>query len=128
MLAKQIKPILIVTGVITLLPLLQFLAPQLYLTMNKVTVTEPAGLFFLRHWGVAIFCFGVLLIQAARDPAIRKSVMLAALVSKSAIVYLLLREWGNPAFEGMRAMLAFDALCVLLYAAYLATNWGQEKA
>src|SRR5262245_56635115 len=64
MIAAHIEPILIVTGAITAIALIQFIAPVQFLRMIfGETLTDVIGLALARHWGLLIFCVGVLLIR-----------------------------------------------------------------
>jgi hypothetical protein len=132
MVQKYFTQILYVTGVITMLPLLQFFAPAEVLRVAALQVTEDAGLFHAQHWGLLAFCFGALLVYAARHPAVRKPIVLAAGLEKLGLCALAAAGWNNPALHGLRGPLAVDGLCVLLYAAWLLTaprdNSASNKA
>ena len=59
MITGNIATILLVTGLVTLLPLLQFLFPAAFLKLhNKIEIRDEAGLFFARHWGMMAFAVG----------------------------------------------------------------------
>jgi hypothetical protein len=50
MVTSNISTILFVTGLVTMLPLLQFLFPAAFLKLlNKIEIKDEAGLFFARH-------------------------------------------------------------------------------
>ncbi len=119
---KQIRIILLVTGAITMASLLQFVALNWMLDFQDLTVTEDTGRFFAQHWGLVVFCIGALLVYAAYRPAAREAIVLAGLLQKLGLVILLAMDWSNPALEGLHAVAVFDAVCVVLYAAYLITN------
>lgn len=119
MLERHIGKILVVTGAVTLTPLLQFFLPTLNLSLSGLVVADEAGLLFARHWGLMAACFGVLLIFAAAYPAVRKPVIAAALVEKLGLVSLIVMAWNNPALAGLHLAALFDGACVLLYGAYL---------
>ena len=66
MISRCIKPILIVTGLITAGIIAAFLAPGFVL--DQWFVDPPAdavSLAVTRHWGLLVFCFGELVIWAA---------------------------------------------------------------
>ncbi len=120
MIDAHLEGILWVTGAITMLPLLQFLAPRLGLKLlYKVEVNDPVGLLFARHWGLLAFVLGALLFYAAGHPEIRRPVLFAAMVEKAGLVGLLAAQRKAPSAGGLRLTLAFDALCSLLYAGWL---------
>lgn len=119
MVVKHIKVILIVTGLITMLPVLQFLAPESMLRLQGLSVSDDAGMLFTRHWGLVVFCVGALLVYAAKDPLARRPIIAAGLLQKLGLVTLLVMDWSNPTLQGLQAVAVFDAICVALYAAYL---------
>ena len=81
MITNNISTILLVTGLVTMLPLLQFLAPAAFLKLlNKIEIKDEAGLFFARHWGMMAFVVGGLLIYAAAHPEARLPIVCAALI------------------------------------------------
>jgi hypothetical protein len=122
---KHIKLVLIVTGLITMLPVLQFFAPDFMLQQQSLTVTDDAGRLFARHWGLVVFCIGALLVYAGTHPLARRPIVAAGLLQKSGLVFLLLMNWNNPALQGLHIVAVFDALCVVLYAVYL---FGSKKS
>lgn len=119
MLEKYIKPILIVSGVVTMLPILQFFAPGFILQTSHLEITEPAGVFYAQHWGIMAFSVGFLLVYSARELKFHRSIMLAAGIEKLGLVGLALRDWNHPALAGLHAAVLFDSVCVLVYALYL---------
>ncbi len=119
MIDKHIKLILIVTGLITMLPVVQFFAPEFMLEQQSLTVSDDAGRLFAQHWGLVVFCIGALLVYAANHPGARRSIVSAGLIQKLGLVVLLLINWNNPALQGLHLVAVFDALCVILYAIYL---------
>jgi len=116
------KAILLVTGLITMLPGLQFLAPELMLQQQGLSVTDGAGVFFARHWGLVVFCIGALLVYSAGRPEARRPIVTAGMVQKLGLVILVTMNWSNPALQGLQPAAVFDAVCVVLYALYLFTS------
>lgn len=116
----HISTILIVTGAITALPILQFFFPvQVLKLLNKFDIKDDAGLFFARHWGLLAFCIGVLLMYAAWHPELRTPIMLLAALEKAGIVGLVALHWQRPYAKGLIGAAVFDSICVVLYGAYL---------
>src|SRR5262249_36134606 len=69
MIAMHIELILIVTGVATATMLIQFFAPLPVLRLiYGEAPTDGVTVALARHWGLLIFCVGVLLIYAAFSP------------------------------------------------------------
>jgi len=123
MLAQHFAAILWVTGAITATPVVQFFAPRLVLArMYRIELTDEAGLFLARHWGLLAASIGGLLVFAAAHPALRPAVVTAALVEKAGIVVAFALVRRRPFARGLRLVAAFDAVCVVLYATWLATS------
>ena len=118
--AAHIEPILIVTGAVTAIALIQFVAPLriLRMTFGERSVDE-ISLALARHWGLLIFCVGVLLIYSAFHPAVRDPAMVFAATEKVAlgagVLGTSLRRHTIAA-----AIAAGDSLIGLVYIAYLA--------
>ncbi|MCK6546366.1 hypothetical protein L6R52_11000 [Myxococcota bacterium] len=118
---EHISTILLVTGLVTAAPILQFFAPTLALKLlyQLEPHAEPAGAFFSRHWGMIVGCFGALLVYSASHPEVRAPLMVAAVVEKIALVGMIVAGWRAPHTKGMRLVVAFDSTCVVLYSLYL---------
>lgn len=122
MLVEHFAAVLWVTGAITATPVLQFLAPrQVLARMYRIELTDEAGLFLARHWGLLAASIGGLLMFAAAHPELRPAVVTAALVEKAGIVVAFAQVRRRPFARGLRMVAAFDAACVLVYAAWLVT-------
>lgn len=120
MISSHIETVLVVTGTITALPLLQFFFPAPVLRLlNKFRIDDEASLFFARHWGMLAFCIGGLLVYAAWHPEVRAPIMLTATLEKAATVGLVAMHWKRPYAKGLYGTALFDLICVLLYGAYL---------
>lgn len=119
MLERYFDKILYVTGAVTVTPLLQYFLPTLNLGLSGLSVGDETGMLFARHWGLMAACFGALLIFAAARPAVRRPIVLAAMVEKLGLVALIVMAWNTPALAGLHVAALFDGACVLLYAAWL---------
>ena len=63
MIGARVELVLIVTGAITAIALLQFIAPAPVLrTIYGESPTDEVGLAVARHWGLLTFLIGALLI------------------------------------------------------------------
>jgi hypothetical protein len=121
MITQNISLILYVTGAITTSMLLMFAAPVfLQEKILKVRVEGEVGMLYARHWGMEIFLTGALLIYAGYDPAVRVPVVLAVTLGKASFVGLVLANIRKDYAKRFITTILFDALCVLLYALYLA--------
>jgi hypothetical protein len=120
LIADHITGILLVTGIVTASPILQFFFPvQVLKRLNKLEIHDEAGLFYARHWGLLACSIGLLLIYAATHPDIRTPIMLSALLEKMGIVMFGVIHRNRPYMQGMRIAVIFDAICSLLYAIFL---------
>ena len=120
MIAAHIEPILIITGAATAIALIQFVAPSQVLHMIcGEAPTDAISLGVARHWGLLIFCVGVLLIYAAIHPPVRDPAMVFAATEKIAlgtgVLGTSLRKHAVAA-----AIAAGDSLIALVYILYLA--------
>jgi uncharacterized protein YjeT (DUF2065 family) len=121
MISSHISTILLVTGLVTMLPLLQFLFPAAFLKLlNKIEIRDEAGLFFARHWGMMAFVVGGLLVYASGPPEARLPIISAALIGKAALVLLIALNWNKPFGKGFAVTLLFDGACCVIYGLYLA--------
>ncbi|MDP3651493.1 MAG: hypothetical protein Q8R67_07410 [Rhodoferax sp.] len=114
--SKYFTHVLYATGFITMLPLAQFFAPTAVLAVSGLQVGDAVGLLHAQHWGLLAFCFGALLVYAARHPDIRHPIVLAAGLEKLGLCVLVAMGWTTPALQGMHPVLVIDGLCVILYA------------
>lgn len=120
MLVEHFAVVLWVTGAITATPIVQFAAPKLVLArMYRIELTDEAGLFIARHWGLLAASIGGLLMFAAAHPELRPAVVTAALVEKLGMVVAFAFVRRQPFARGLRMVAAFDGTCVVLYAAWL---------
>lgn len=118
MIVRFIKPILLFTGTLTLLPLLKFLFPDGGFPPGPEILGEGARLV-ARHQALEVATFGGLLVYAAFNTAARVPIMVGAIIGKGGMAYLLLQQLGNPAFAMTRGTLIVDVVCVVLYSLYL---------
>lgn len=120
MIGAYIKPILLVSGIATASMIAAFLAPALVLDQLFVAAPKDAvSLAVTRHWGVLVFCFGVLLIYAAFRAQSRQAVLAVTIVEKIALVAGLLLL-PLELHSGAYVVAASDATFSLLYILYLA--------
>jgi hypothetical protein len=120
MVGAYIMPILLVSGVITASMIAALLAPSVVLNqLFRNPPSDAVSLTVMRHWGVMVFCFGVLLVYAAYHADIRTPVLVATVIEKVALVAGLLLLPLPLRFGGYVAAasdLAFSALYLLYLA------------
>ena len=120
MIGAHIELILIVTGAITAIALVQLIAPVSVLRMifGKAP-TDEVGLAVARHWGLLIFLIGGLLVYAAFHPSARGPAIVVAVIEKAALG---LGVFGTSlrTHPAAAAIAAGDSLIALIYVLYLA--------
>jgi hypothetical protein len=120
MIGAHIELILIVTGAVTAIALLQFIAPApvLHIIYGEAP-TDEVGLAVARHWGLLIFLIGALLIYAAFHPSVRGPVMVVAVIEKAALG---LGIFGTSlrSHPAAASAAAADSIIAIIYVLYLA--------
>ena len=120
MIERHIKPILVVTGIITASMIVAFFAPAIVL--NQLFAEPPSdavSLAITRHWGSLVFCFGGLLVWSAYRPEIRKPVLVFTIGEKVALVLGILLL-PLPLKSGAYVAAGTDATFSIIYLLYLA--------
>jgi len=120
MIGAHIELILIVTGAITAIALVQLIAPALVLRMIfGEAPPDKVGLAVARHWGLLTFLLGALLVYAAFHPPVRGPAMVVAVIEKAALG---LGVFGTSlrTHPAAVAIAAGDSLIALIYVFYLA--------
>lgn len=120
MIGGHIDIILMVTGALTAVALLQFIAPVFMLRMIYGEVPKDLpSLALVRHWGLLIFLVGALLIYGAFHPAVRDPAVVVAAIEKIAlgvgVLGTALRHRPVAA-----AIAVGDSIIALVYLLYLA--------
>ena len=119
MIGAHIDIILIVTGALTAVALLQFIAPVPVLRMIYGDApADEVSIGLARHWGLLIFLIGVLLIYAAFHPAVRAPATLLAAIEKIALG---VGVFGTSLRKHpvVAAIATGDSLIALVYVLYL---------
>ena len=119
MITSHITVILIVTGVLTATMLAQFVAPSW--TLRHAFGEVPSGtvgFVLARHWGLLLFCVGMLLVYSAFHPTVRQPAVVVASVEKVGFVAFVfgtsLRQRRIPWIMAMG-----DGLMTAIYMLYL---------
>lgn len=121
MISQHIATILLVTGLITAVPVIQFLLPVAGLRLlHQLEISDEAGRLFARHWGLCTLTIGLLLVYAAgADEGARRAIVGAVLIEKLGLVVLVASSWSRPAVRGLRLSAIVDAVFSALYVLYL---------
>lgn len=120
MIAAHIQLILLITGLATASALAVFLAPVVTMKMLfGQAPSDPISLAIARHWGLLIFCFGVLLIYAAYHPEVRTPTLVLASLEKIVLATGVLTSSLRRRPTALVVALS-DAAFAALYVMYLA--------
>jgi len=128
LIAKNIKWIMLVSGVLTSTLLLAAIAPDSALRMIfGETLEGPLSDIIVRNWGVLVGLVGMLLIYGAFNEHVRKLVLVLATTSKVAFVGLIL-AFGSNYLSKVGASIAIDTLFIVLFVVYLLGEMKTQDA
>ncbi len=128
LIAKNIKWIMLVSGVLTSTLLLAAIAPDSALRMIfGETLEGPLSDIIVRNWGVLVGLVGILLIYGAFNEHVRKLVLVLATISKVAFVGLIL-AFGSNYLSKVGASIAIDTLFIVLFVVYLLGEMNTQDA
>ena len=119
MIDKHFSKILIITGIITMLPIVMFFFPWAMLSFLGLDVGREAGVPFTKHWGLLAFCFGALLVYSAKHVELRRPIVIAAAIEKIGLCVIVAMAWNEPSLQALRPILFVDGLIVLIYGVWL---------
>ncbi len=115
----NIKPIMIVSGLITCSMLVAAIAPQFALQQFFGPVlTGDVAEIVVRNWGGLIALVGGLLIYGAGRPEYHRLILSIAIISKSLFIVLVLIFGANFYAQAATALI-FDVSVVIVFAIYL---------
>lgn len=119
MLRKHIKWIMLISGVLTCTMALAIVAPQLAMQRTfGVALEGPLAEVLMRSWGVLVTLIGVMLIYAAFRSIHRNLVLSVAIVSKAALIVLLIGP-GRELMTAAAPVMVLDALMVTVFSLFL---------
>ncbi len=128
LIAKNIKWIMLVSGVLTSTLLLAAIAPDSALRMIfGETLEGPLSDIIVRNWGVLVGLVGMLLIYGAFNEHVRKLVLVVATTSKVAFVGLIL-AFGSNYLSKVGTSIAIDTLFIVLFVVYLLGEMNTQDA
>jgi hypothetical protein len=119
-LVRQIKPIMLVSGALTMTMIYAAIAPQAALLgMFGEALSGPLAEVVVRNWGALIAIGGAMLVWAASRPVQRPMVLIAVGASKLVFVGLVLGLGQQFLSHQVGLAIAMDAIWISLFAAYL---------
>ena len=119
MIEKHFTKILVITGIITMLPIVMFFFPWAMLSLFGLNVGREAGVPFTKHWGLLAFCFGALLVYSAKHAELRRPIVIAAAIEKIGLCVIIAMAWNEPSLQALRPILFVDGIIVFIYGVWL---------
>ena len=128
MIDKHFSKILIVTGIITMMPIVMFFFPWAMLNIFGLNVGREAGVPFTKHWGLLAFCFGALLVYSAKHVELRRPIVIAAAIEKIGLCVIVAMAWNEPSLQALRPILFVDGIIVVIYGVWLLSGASSTPA
>ena len=116
---RNIKWIMLLSGVITCSTFFAVIAPQVaLLSMFGSDLTEPLANLVARSWGFLVSIMGILLIYGAFNEDARMLCIITAGISKIGFLFLIL-IFGTDYIDNLWVTIVFDTIVVLTLATYV---------
>jgi hypothetical protein len=126
--ARTLKPFLVVAGLLTGVTVVFGLDFDLFRPMFRDLVDyTPASVPALRHWGIMVFGIGMLMVAAAFRPWLRFETMVYVILEKAFLLYLFVRDLGEPWAMGYAGPVAIDTIIVLYAILYFLSRHGRPQ-
>ena len=128
MMSRSIKPIMLISGVLTTTMIYAAISPSAALQSNfGESLNGPLAELIVRNWGVLIALVGLMLIYGAFDVASRRLALLVAAASKIAFIGLVLANGSRYLGYSAGIAVAIDAVMVVVFVIYLVTSRPHES-
>ena len=125
---RSIKPVMLVSGILTCTMLYALVAPQAALVSTfGASLDGPVAQVVVRSWGSLVGLVGAMLIYGAYRPHVRRLVLAVAGASKLVFVALVL-TFGAELVAKAAIPLVLDSIWVLVFAAYLVATHERASA
>ena len=116
---RNIKWIMLLSGVITCSTFFAVIAPQVaLLSMFGSDLTEPLANLVARSWGFLVSIMGILLIYGAFNEDARMLCIITAGISKIGFLFLIL-IFGTDYIDSLWVTVVFDTIVALTLATYV---------
>jgi hypothetical protein len=123
---SSIKPILLVSGVLTCSMIYTVVAPEAaQRQMFGESLGGPLSDVIVRNWAALIVIGGVMLIRAAFHPPCRPPILAMTALGKAVFIALVLAQGGRYLSQQAVVAVVLDSVMVVLFAAYLAATWDR---
>lgn len=123
--ARTLKPALIIFGLVTCLPLLFAIDINLLPVLMRGVDFTPSSVPGLRHWGIMVFGMGALMIAAAFRPWLRFATLLFSTIEKAFMVYLWLSSLQAPWGAGYTSGAVMDSIITAYGILYFISSHGR---
>jgi hypothetical protein len=125
---RTLKPFLVIFGLLTGVTVVFALDIDLFRPMFRDLVDyTPASVPALRHWGIMVFGIGMLMVAAAFRPWLRFETVLFAGLEKAFLLYLFVRDLGEPWAMGCVGPVAVDSIIVVYSILYFLSRHGRPQ-
>jgi hypothetical protein len=125
---RNIKWIMLVSGVLTCTMLFAAIAPNAALEMMfGESLQGPLAEIVVRNWAALIGIVGAMLIYGAYSPSNRMLVLSVASISKAIYIGLILGI-GSQYLNKTGLSIAFDFIVIILFCTYLLAVRGERSA
>lgn len=119
-LAKRMKWLMLVSGVLTCTMIYAAIAPQAALRSNFGSALEgPVAEIVVRNWGVLIALVGLMLIYGAFIEPARRLVLSVAVASKATFIVLVLAFGRGLLAHQVGTAVIVDAVWVVVFSVFL---------
>lgn len=119
-LAKQMRWLMLVSGILTSTMVYAAIVPRAALQANFGSTLEgPVAEIVVRNWGALIALIGLMLIYGALVPPARRLVLSVAVISKLTFIGLVLTYGRALLAHQVGVAVAVDAVWVLVFTTFL---------
>jgi hypothetical protein len=126
---RNIKGIMLVSGIFTLGMLYAFFAPFAALQFFfGQTLEGPVANLVVRNWGALIALIGAMIVYGAFRPALRRFILKVTGLSKVVFIWLVIAGGIQLLAHPIAIAALVDVVIVLLFAIYLVTTRRSSPA
>ena len=124
---KTLRPFLVITGLITMAPVLMALSPEAGLMKLFQLKLVAEYTLVVQHWGLMIFIVGLLTVISAFKTSLIFPVLLYSAIEKAGIVFFTFINVKHHYVEGFLQPAGFDLICVIYALLYFHTLHRKRK-
>ncbi len=124
---KTLRPFLVISGLITMAPVMMALAPEAGLMKLFQLKLVSEYTLAIQHWGLMIFLVGLLTVISAFKTRFIFPIMLYSALQKAGMVVFTVSNVNHHWVEGFLHPAGFDLLCVIYALFYFHTLHRKRK-